>query len=317
VQEVAATFLYTKVVQQERAQDPSTASPQMRTQRCSGCGASLSVPAHLLSTQCTYCESPVVEVENATLGVDSVVPFVISAQAASAKINEWLRDHRWAPNEVRRLGHDARALRPIYVPHSVYAGEVRARYHARIGIVYTKTIRRGKKTTTVIKTDWHSLRGTYGRSFEGHLVSASQGLLEATSNQLEPFDLGMKQPFDPRLVAGIEAELPTHASGITDQVLVDELKHVTQAEILHDFLPGEQQELRDLTVSATIATRSITALPIWLATFHHDGAVHHCFVNGQTGAVVGEVPKSTAKIVVTILIVAAVLFGAWALWGAR
>ena len=70
-----------------------------------------------------------------------------------------------------------------------------------------------------------------------------------------------------------------------------------------------------MTVSATIATRNITALPRWLATFHHDGVVQHCFVNGQTGAVVGKVPRSTAKIVGTILLAVAVLLGAWALWG--
>lgn len=289
----------------------------MRAQRCSGCGANLSVPAHLLSTKCTYCESPLVEIESTSVGVDAVVPFTISAEAASAKINAWLHGHRWAPNEVRRLGHDPRALRPIYVPHSVYSGEVRARYTAQIGISYTKKVRKGSKTTTVIKTDWHSLRGTYGRSFEDHLVSASQGLHEATSNQLEPFDLGTKRPFDPRLVAGIEAELPTHGSAITDNVLVEELKQQTQDEILSDFLPGEQKELRELTVSATIATRSIAALPIWLATFHHDDAVHHCFVNGQTGTVVGEVPKSTAKILVTILLTAGVIFAAWFFWGGR
>ncbi|MGB1699828.1 MAG: hypothetical protein ACPHRO_07740, partial [Nannocystaceae bacterium] len=143
----------------------SSAGMPVRTQTCSGCGANMSVPVHLVSTACTYCESPLVDSDAAAINLDSVVPFSLSAELAAKKIAEWLHGHHWAPTEVRRLGQDPRALKPVYVPHGMYDGEVRARYDAKIGITYTKTVRRGGKTKVKVKTDWHVLRGSYGRNF--------------------------------------------------------------------------------------------------------------------------------------------------------
>lgn len=296
------------------AQSDAPAAVETRTQHCEGCGANTVVPVHLVSTSCTYCESPLVETEVAAATIDTVVAFTVSAEAAAEKVKAWLHGQRWAPGEVRRLGQDPRALRAIYVPHGVYGGEVRARYNARIGIQYTKTVKRGDKKEVVTKTDWHTLRGTYGRNFEHHLVSASQGLPEQVSNQLEPYDLGTQRPFDPRLVAGIEAELPTHGTDLTDHVLVDELKRVTEREIAGGFLPGDRHELRELTVTASIHDRAIVALPVWMGNFHHKGEVHHCFVNGQTGQVVGTAPRSWLKISLTVLAITALVVVGWFVW---
>lgn len=282
-----------------------------RAWRCDGCGATLRTPSHLLSTRCSYCEAPLVEVAAADVHIDGVVPFTLSADAAAAKLSAFLKGHRWAPRELRRHARHSGLLRAVYVPHQVYEGVVRASYDAAIGITYTKRVGTGKNRKTVVRTDWHGLRGTYGRSFEDHLVSASAGLDEEHSNGLEPFDLGHAHPFDPRMVAGIEAELPTHERLASQAVLADELEDIVTREISTTFLPGDSQRLDAVDVDAQVSRSRVVLLPIWFGTFHLGGEARHCFINGQTGRVVGQVPVSRAKIAMLAAAALVVVLVVW------
>jgi hypothetical protein len=54
---------------------------------------------------------------------------------------------------------------------------------------------------------------------------------------------------------------------------------------------------------------SLVLLPVWVAAYKWDGKVFRLLVNGQTGEVVGKVPRSTLKIVIAVVVgVAALLF---------
>ena len=285
--------------------------PTSQSWRCDGCGAEMMTPGHLLSTRCTYCEAPLVEVDAGDVHIQSIVPFAVSADQASAHLSAFLTSHRWAPRELRRTAKHSGLLRAVYVPHQVYEGIVRATYDAAIGISYQKTVGVGKNRKRVTRTDWHDLQGTYGRSFEDHLVSASAGLDEHDSNRLEPFDLGHARPWDPLVVAGIEAELPTNAHLSSESVLIEELEQKVATEIQQTFLPGNKQRLDSLSVDATISGRHVVLLPVWFGTFHVGGHPRHCFIKGQTGQVVGNVPVSKMKIAIVLGLEIAVVVLIW------
>ena len=59
----------------------------------------------------------------------------------------------------------------------------------------------------------------------------------------------------------------------------------------------------------------LVLLPVWIATFQHKGKVFRMLVNGQTGEVVGSVPKSKTKIGCAVGCVVLLVLGAMGLVG--
>ncbi|MFV8754296.1 hypothetical protein ACNOYE_27440 [Nannocystaceae bacterium ST9] len=278
--------------------------------QCTGCGAVVEFAGALVSIRCGYCDSPLVDEARATGRVDAVVPFRIPQRGALDRLRTYLDGKRWAPRELQRLRVDGHGLRGVLVPFWAYEGVVRSEYRSKVGIHWyrteTYTDSEGKtQTRTVTETEWFELGGSAARQVTDHLVTASVGLAESEANEIEPFDLGWAQPFDARLLAGYEAELPSVATRDADSMAAVELRDLEAARITHTLLPGDVNQLSSIRSRVEISARKLLLLPIWIATYHHgqgDSAiVLRLLVNGQTGEVVGDVPVSRWKIAAVVL----------------
>ncbi len=156
------------------------------------------------------------------------------------------------------------------------------------------------------------MSGTHARVWHDHLVSASEGLDEAEANELEPFDLGRSRPWAPAHVAGLAAEHPTIPPQRARSTAAAELQAAEKAQIAAEFLPGDAH--RSLEVSTQVDLRSVelVLMPVWLAVAGQGEEAVRMLVNGQTGEVVADLPRSKAKIalfVVLLLAFVAALFG--------
>jgi hypothetical protein len=253
-----------------------------------------------------------VDDQQAAVKIDKVAPFRIEKSVAQAKLGEFLSGKIWAPSELRRLRVNPRGLRGVLVPFWVYAGVVRSEYDSRIGIYWyrteTYTDSEGKtRTRQVRETEWFSLSGSAARRVADHLVSASTGLSEPESNALEPFDLGWARVFDARLVSGWEAELPSVDRDRANQVAVQELRDSEAARIRSQFLPGDVKQVSSISSEVSVESCEIVLLPVWMSAYNHKGKAYRLLVNGQTGEVIGQVPKSVWKIVGVVLTVVALI----------
>jgi len=190
-------------------------------------------------------------------------------------------------------------------------------YRGRVGIYWYRpepypTIVNGKvqtRTRTVRETEWHPVSGTHVASYDDHLVSGSQGLPEDEANELEPFDMGQARPFDPGLVAGWPAELPDITHAQAKSTANQELADLENAAI-RSFLPADEAGNIQNQTQMEVSDVRLVLLPVYMAAYKHKGKAMRLLVNGQTGEVVGSIPKSWFKIVMVVLLVLAVIAGA-------
>jgi hypothetical protein len=293
-------------------------SESRSAKRCSSCGAVAEFPEGGVSTLCGYCDSPLVDADVARASVDLVAPFRIEQSVAEQKLKEHLAGRFWAPDAVRKgIVRDHR-LRGVLVPFWAYTGVARSEYTARVGIWWyeVKTYRGsdGKmRTKRVRRTDWHHLSGTSIRSLDSHLVSASVGLEEEESNRLEPFDCGRGKPFDSRLVAGFEAELASIGRSDADKTAHEEVRGLESARVRSRLLPGDEGSVTTMDIDIELDKVELVLLPVWIATWRFGDKVGRQLVNGQTGRVVGDVPNSTAKIAIAIILFVGICFAL--VWG--
>lgn len=283
--------------------------------QCPQCGAAVELPEGRFADRCAFCESPLVDATARAERVDLVVPFELDARQAATRLRRYLQDHRWAPEPLRATGAPER-LQGVLVPFYAYDGVARSRYNARIGLhwyrteTYTVTVNGRPRTRTrrVQETEWHDTEGFHVGAYARQLVSGSRGLPEAEANQLEPFDLGKARPFAPALTAGWVAELPDIDHARASAVAAEEVA-ARENKAIAAFLPGDTHaQVRNAT-ELDIQAVQLVLLPVWIATYRWQGAVLRMLVNGQTGEVVGRVPRSPWKIGCAVAVLVGLALG--------
>lgn len=288
--------------------------------RCTNCGAVAEFPDGALSIMCGYCDSPMVDSEAAAPQVDLVAPFRIEKSVAEQKLKEHLAGRFWAPDSVRKGIVKDHRLRGVLVPFWAYTGVGRSNYKAKVGVYYyvtrTTTVNGKTQTRRERRTEWFRHWGSSICAIEHHLVSASSGIEEEESNRVEPFDCGRALPYDARLLSGFEAELPSIPRENADPVAMEEIRGLEARRVEKQLLPGDVGSVEEINTNVDVDKVEMVLLPLWIATWRHEGKLGRQIVNGQTGKVIGDVPVSKTKIAVAVVGGLLVLFGLLAAMGA-
>ena len=288
---------------------------------CPSCGAVVTQAPERISHGCSYCGSALVEAERGALAIDRVAPFRLSAAAAEERLRQHLAARWWAPERLRRAAKrgsiDARLVEGVLVPFYAYDATCRSRYETRVGLHWheTKTVtgKDGERKREVERhTEWFPLRGSAVQQLRDHLVSASVGLSALEVAALSPFDLGRARPFDPRLLAGWPAELPSRSRTDTDRDAGDQIRAREIRRIGSEHLPGDTHRETRVSCQVELGEAELVLLPVWVAALRYSGKVHRLVVNGQTGRCHGRAPVSPVKVAlaVTLLVLVAALL-AW------
>ena len=209
----------------------------------------------------------------------------------------------FAPRGLRQAARNPDSLNGVLIPFWAFDVSARSTWKAQQGIWWYRTetyttLVKGKtvtKTRVVRETEWFSTAGSHVNTFIDHLVSGSKGLSEEESNQLEPFDLASCLPFDPALLAGWPAELPTVDRTVARDIANQELADREFMAIRH-FLPGDEVSALTNQTSIEVGDLDLVLFPVWVATYPYKNDVLRLLVNGQTGEVIGEVPTSWSQI---------------------
>jgi hypothetical protein len=128
------------------------------------------------------------------------------------------------------------------------------------------------------------------------LVPASHSLPLDLLNKASDFDTGSLAPYSIDLVADWAAEiyqLPmADASLVARQRVFDAAK-----EHIRNYILGDQnvRQLNCSSMGVVIDTYKLVLLPVWMAGYHYEGKHYLVVINGQTGKVVGDVPRSKGQ----------------------
>lgn len=274
------------------------------TRRCDGCGATLASAPERIAQRCSYCDAHLVDA-TAVAVVDAVCPFAISQRAAMQRMREHVAGNPWLASELRLLARRGQlrpeVLRGVLVPYFVYDARTQSRWQARIGVDWWRreTVRdKDGKTRTehVRETEWFELGGTAVGEWLDHLECASVALTAEEVDRLGGFDLGAAVAYDPRVLAGSVAELPSRTRAQVDRDATAAVRELEARRIEHKLLPGDHARIVALATEVTLGHARLVLAPVWLASFRHGGRSHRILVHGQHGACVGRPPLSRAKV---------------------
>ena len=321
---VSERDLLAQLSSHHRADGPTLAElPKSQSARCKECGATVVFPAHITARVCAFCGSPSVLPQKdptQSLRPESIIPFSVDKQKAKALMGTWARSLRFRPADLIRASQAERLI-GIYIPHFTFDAHVDSSWTAKAGFDYSETEeyeetvdgQTVRKTREVRKIRWEDRSGTRSDDYDDLLICAGRGLPPGLADSVSNFQTRALVPYAPDYLAGFFAE--DLAMGLAEGWKRGEssIRWLQERRCAFDVGGDHQADLR-VESSLSNLTYKAVLLPFWLATYRYRERSYRVLINGQTGRIDGESPKSFAKVglwLVLLVLAAVVLYGLW------
>ena len=286
---------------------------ERRSVQCQSCKAVSVFDPQRVGQRCDFCGSPKLvpyEEIKAPIRPQSLLPFRVSESEVREQIRRWYASKWLAPNSLRKRALVDR-VQGVYIPYWTFDAHAVCPWQAEAGHYYyeTETYRDNKgqrQTRRVRRVRWKPAAGELRHFFDDEPVAGTHGISPRLLKQIEPFPTAELVPYHPAFLSGFVIE---HY-----QVVLIEAAQSSQTQMtrkLYDMaaaaVPGDTY--RNLEIQPAFAGQTFKHIlvPVWLLTYTYGGRPWQVVVNGYTGGIAGEYPKSWWKIALLVLMVLIVM----------
>ncbi len=295
------------MLQQPAAAAAGTPVDGRRQVRCQSCNAISVLDATRQAQNCEFCGSAQVvpyEEARAMLHPESVLPFSIAEDGARDRIRAWYGRLWLAPGALKRRALTD-TVKGIYLPYWTFNAHADASWTAEAGHYYytTESYTEGGQTRTrqVREVRWEPAAGRLAHQFDNDLVCASVGVHPGLMRGVEPFPMTALKPYDTGYVSGwvverYQVDLADAARRARED-MDNALRALCAAEV-----PGDTYRNLDVAAQYSAQTFKHILAPVWLLTYTFGAKSFQCVINGVSGAVDGEYPKSPWKIALLVVV---------------
>ena len=192
----------------------------------------------------------------------------------------------------------------VYIPYWTFDAQVVCPWDAEAGHYYytTETYQEGGRTRTrqVRHTRWVPASGEIQHFFDDEPIPGTRGVSHALLKQVEPFPTQDLRPYDRAYLSGFVVEhyqiVLFDAAQRSEEAMAIKLQSMAAAEI-----PGDTY--RNLQIHPVYSARTFKHIlvPVWLLSYNFREKAYQVVVNGVTGRMAGEYPKSPWKIALLVL----------------
>jgi hypothetical protein len=200
------------------------------------------------------------------------------------------------------------------VPYWTFDAHAVCPWTAEAGHYYYTTERyrdnQGRSRTRQVRhVRWEPAAGEVRHFFDDEPVPGTHGLRIDLLKRIEPFATADLVPYDTAFLAGFVVEhyqvVLVDAAARSQDQMIGQLRQMASSQV-----PGDTQ--RNLQIHPQFSGRTFkhVLVPVWVLSFMYRAKLYQVLVNGYSGAIAGDYPKSPWKVfflVVVILIVALVV----------
>ena len=125
-------------------------------------------------------------------------------------------------------------------------------------------------------------------------------------NQLTNWDMMNCVAYSHEFMAGFITEI--YQIDFRDGVekAKEKMNNVIDSTIRTD-IGGDKQKIKSKNTQYNDLMFKLLLLPIWISAFKFNGKIYQFVVNGRTGQIIGEYPKSTSKIVMLVIAIITII----------
>ena len=278
-----------------------------RTVKCQSCQAVSVFDPERVGQNCDFCGSPALvdyEEIKAPIRPQSLLPFTVTEGLVREQIRRWYASKWLAPNRLKRKALVDR-VRGVYIPYWTFDAHVVCPWQADAGHYYytTEAYRdnQGRRQTRQVRhVRWEPASGEVRHFFDDEPVPGTHGVSHTLLTGVLPFPTAELVPYDTAFLSGFVVEhyqlVLLEASQQSETSMTRQLQEMCAAEI-----PGDTY--RNLNIQPRFSARTFKHIlvPIWLLSYTYGNRAWQVVVNGYTGKMAGDYPKSPWKIALLVL----------------
>lgn len=270
--------------------------------KCQSCQAITVFDAGRVGQKCDFCGSSALipmEQIKAPIRPESLLAFKLAESAVRDKIREWYGSRWFAPNRMKSAALTD-TVKGFYLPYWTFDAQVAADWTAESGYYYYETEfytdNNGHQASRQVqRTRWEPSSGHVDHFFDDELVSGSVGVNAKLMRKIEPFPTHELVPYDSGYLAGwvveqYQIDLVTAATAAREQIE----REVTQ--MCAREVPGDTYTNLQVNADYSGQTFKHILAPVWMLAYNYDGRNYQVVINGYTGTVAGDYPRSWIKI---------------------
>jgi hypothetical protein len=286
---------------------------EKRTVQCQSCKAVSVFDPGRVGQNCDFCGSPTLvdyQEIKAPIRPRSLLPFTVADTKVREQIRSWYASKWLAPNALKNRALVDR-VHGVYIPYWTFDAHVVCPWQAEAGHYYyeTETVRRNGRLQTrqVRKTRWVPASGEVRHFFDDEPVPGTQGVSHALLKQVEPFPTHELTPYDTAFLSGFVVEhyqiVLVDAAQRSQEAMTEKVRAMCAAQIAGDTY-------RNLRIQPTYSGQTFKHIlvPVWLLSYNFGAKVYQVVVNGVTGRMAGDYPKSFWKILFLVIVALIALF---------
>ena len=254
---------------------------------CSQCNGEIISNKLLLSGSCPFCGSVSLipaEPEKDLLAPNGIIPFKIREIRAVNIYKDWIKEKFAAPDKLPQLA-SLNKFTGIYVPFFTFDTLTRNQYTGNVEYI-------SRNSEGTLQSCYQQRAGAFEKFIDDFPVVASK--LIASDRMLVSvmkYHTSEAKPYAPDALSGFPAE--HHSVGLAEAW--GRAMHDMERYIKNDAALKEGADAGDkLHISTQYfnVTYKYLLVPVWISSFTYENRLYSIVINGQTGEIAGQWPKS-------------------------
>lgn len=295
---------FTGVVRGSAARDIVASTDDVVTFKCSACGAEVVIGAEMkFHARCHWCRNTLSINQQMPNGLipDMILPFRLSKQDATTKIERFVRKRRFFAHPKFKREFTTENVIGVFLPYMV----VDVNAHASLrGVGEVQTRAYGSSKDRRYDADVYQVARRFHMKIRGLTIESSSARRNQNTdvntnnviNTILPFDVKNCVRFDARYTVGFNAERRDTDIDALKYLVGTQTKDIARHQANSTLLKyGRGVRWHSETVT-TQGQRWMTAyLPVWLYSYYQKKSggkrlLHYVAVNARTGETMGSIP---------------------------
>lgn len=281
------------------SEDWGDATSSLKMYNCPSCGANIMCEQTTAATSCPYCGNPTVigTLFTGALKPDYIIPFKVDKKGAINALKRFYEHKPLLPSNFASQNH-LEETQALYVPFWFFDGQA---YAEALFNTTTKTSVQTTEGTDITINHYDCHRAGF-IDFKMIPVDASKKMNDDLMDSIEPYDYTEIQTFSTAYLPGFMADI--------HDVSAEECFERANARCEDTCISALRSTVSDKYDSCSVARKKVVLkqgrvsyglLPVYLLNTKCEDKKYVFAVNGQTGKVVGDLPISKGKAVLSFL----------------
>ena len=283
----------------------------MKMVKCDTCGAEIMLSGLSMSARCPYCGSDYVSESKSLPGLkpDEVIPFMFNQDSACELFIKGMKKKFFAPSKLKKKLPEG-TIQGIYVPTFTFDADTFTSYKGRL---YNNKTYHDSKGRTQTRREYFNISGNQNCSHYDIVIESSSRINDKQMSGILPYNFDGEYEYDSNFIRGYSIEHYNDSLNISFEKSKSKMAAEIRRAILRKY-DYDGVDYLNLNTSYNNEKYSYRILPIYSFNILWKKKNYMIFMNGQTGKVGNQYPKSVLKITALVLIIITIVVGLFILF---